>query len=248
MDLRVFEDGDLLAAAAADAVEATLTATPTAVLGLPTGRSPLAAYAALRRRHAAGHCDFSRASTFNLDEFVGLRGPTPGSFRRAMDDALFTGVNLDPSRIHFLDGTAADLDAECRRYDDALRAAGPLDLLLLGIGANGHIGFNEPGEALRARTHRVLLADRTRADNAAAFGGDPARVPAEALSMGMGAILQARRIVLLALGAAKAEAVARAVEGAITTRLPASFLQLHPAVTFYLDPEAAAGLRERTVR
>jgi glucosamine-6-phosphate deaminase len=160
-----------------------------------------------------------------------------------MEQHLFSGVNLAPERIHFLDGAARDLDTECERYEAEVAAAGGLGLQLLGIGANGHIGFNEPGAELAARTHRVTLADSTRRDNAALFGGDPANVPREALSMGVGTILKATEIVLIATGERKAQCIEQTVHGPVTTRLPASFLQLHPRVEFYLDRPAASKLR-----
>ena len=210
------------------------------MLGLATGGTPLATYAELRRMHASGLIDFSSATTFNLDEFAGIDASHPGSFRRYMDLKLFDSVNLDPQRIHFLDGVAEDLDVECARYEKEIEHAGGIDLQLLGIGANGHIGFNEPDETLAARTHRVRLHDQTRRDNAASFGGDQSRVPTEALSMGMGTILKSRAIVLMAIGARKARCVERAVNGPITTRLPASFLQLHPDVELFLDRGAAS--------
>jgi glucosamine-6-phosphate deaminase len=157
-----------------------------------------------------------------------------------MDEHLFAPVRLDPSQIHFLNGAADDLDAECARYEAEIDAAGGIDLQLLGIGANGHIGFNEPGDELVARTHRVALHDVTRRDNAALFGGEPGHVPREALSMGMGTILKAAAIVLIATGDRKAACVQRTVLGPLTTRLPASFLQTHRQVELFLDRTAAA--------
>ncbi len=160
-----------------------------------------------------------------------------------MNTHLFDSVNVAPSRIHFLNGTAPDLDAECARFEAEIADAGGLDLQILGIGGNGHIGFNEPGEELVAATHRVTLADSTRRDNAALFGGNPAQVPREALSMGMGTILKADTILLIATGERKAQCIERTVRGPVTTRLPASFLQVHPRAEFYLDRAAASRLR-----
>lgn len=202
----------------------------------------MAAYAELRARHAAGDMDFSRVTTFNLDEFAGIEPSHPGSFRTFMERHLFAGVGLRPEQIHFLNGAAPDLDAECERYESAIESAGGIHLQLLGIGANGHIGFNEPAEELAARTHRVTLAESTRRDNAALFGGDPACVPREALSMGMGTILKAGTLILMATGERKARCVEQAVHGPLTTRLPASFLQVHRQVELYLDREAASKL------
>jgi glucosamine-6-phosphate deaminase len=241
--IRIFDTPDAVAGAVAERVATALAAHPSLVVGLPTGRTPIAAYAELRRLHAGGRADFSRASTFNLDEFAGIPASHPGSFRTFMERHLFGAVNVAAERIHFLDGASGDLDAECDRYETAIAAAGGLDLQMLGIGSNGHIGFNEPGDELAARTHRVTLADSTRRDNAPFFGGDPAQVPREALSMGMGTILKAAEIVLIATGERKAQCVERAVRGPVTTRLPASFLQLHPRVELYLDRAAASRIR-----
>jgi len=242
VEIRIFETADQTAAALARRVARAVAEKPALVLGLPTGQTPVAAYVELRRLHAAGGADFARATTFNLDEFVGIPRSHPSSFRMFMERHLFQGINLAPARMHFLDGAAPDLDAECARYEAAIEAAGGIDLLIAGIGANGHVGFNEPGDALAARTHRARLAAPTRRDNAALFGGDPAEVPREALSMGMGTLLQAGAITLVATGAHKAACLARAVHGPITTRVPASFLQLHRHVELYLDRAAASGL------
>jgi glucosamine-6-phosphate deaminase len=191
---------------------------------------------------AHGKADFSRVRTFNLDEFLGVGPSHPGSYRTFMEDHLFKHVGISPAQVNFLNGAAADPDAECVRYEEAIAAAGGIDLQILGIGTNGHIGFNEPARELKARTHRVRLQPETRRSNSALFGGDPAAVPAEALSMGMATILQARSIVLLATGRSKAGCVERVVNGPITTDLPASFLQLHHDVQIVLDEPAAGRL------
>ena len=243
MRITVFDSGDAVAAALAERVASTLRVNPDAVLGLTSGRTPVDGYAELRRLHTAGKTDWSRASTFNLDEFAGIEATHPGSFRNFMERHLFAGINLRPERVHFLDGAAADLNGECDRYEAAIAAAGGIDLQLLGIGSNGHIGFNEPGDELPVRTHRVRLMESTRRDNAMLFGNDPSRVPAEALSMGIGTILRARRIVLVATGETKAECIRQAVSGRLTTRVPASMLQVHTDVEFLLDQEAASLLK-----
>jgi glucosamine-6-phosphate deaminase len=154
-------------------------------------------------------------------------------------------VNIPAERHNFLDGSAADPEAECARYERAIADAGGIDLQILGIGTNGHIGFNEPARELQARTHRVTLKPETRKSNAALFGGDPAQVPSEALSMGMASIIGARAVVLLATGSGKAACVERVVNGPLTTDLPASFLQVHPEVDIMLDEAAAGALRRR---
>jgi len=240
--ITVLQSSDAVAAALAERVASVLRAKADAVLGLASGRTPVDGYAEMQRLHAAGKMDWSRASTFNLDEFAGIRNDHPGSFRTFMDDHLFRGVNLRAERIHFLDGAASDLDAECDRYEADIAAAGGIDLQILGIGSNGHIGFNEPGDDLPVRTHRVRLAESTRRDNAALFGNDVIRVPSEALSMGIGTILRSRCIVLVATGEKKADCIRQAVNGRISTRVPASMLQVHADVEVLLDSEAASGI------
>jgi glucosamine-6-phosphate deaminase len=237
LNVTVFKDERTLAKTLSAQIAATLNDTPELVLGLPTGRTPIRLYHELGTLHA----DFSEATTFNLDEFLGVGPGHPGSYRAFMEQHLFSRVNLRPDRIHFLHGDAPDPEGECARYDEAIAAAGGVGLQLLGIGTNGHIGFNEPARELAARTHRVVLKASTRRSNAALFGGDLSEVPREALSMGMATILQARRIVLMATGKSKARCVELAIHGPITTKLPASFLQLHPNVELLLD-KAAAGL------
>ena len=239
MKVRIFADAARASRAVARLVARQLEVKPASVLGLPTGRTSVAVYKELVRLGP----DFSRARTFNLDEFVGLPGQNRRSFRAFMDRHLFCRVNLPHGRGHFLDGDARDLDAECARFERAIAAAGGIDLLVLGIGANGHIGFNEPGKALFARTHRARLTVATRRANAGLFAGQPSKVPREALSMGMGTILQARRIVLVATGMKKAQCIAQTVNGRITTRVPASVLQVHRDVELLLDREAAALVR-----
>jgi glucosamine-6-phosphate deaminase len=240
--ITILDDADAVARGLASRIGRLLTRKPAAVLGLPTGRTPVAAYAELRRMHRAGEADFSRASTFNLDEFVGIAPTHPGSFRQFMERHLFSGVNLSRDRIHFLKGDASNLEAECRAYEEAILAAGGIDLQVLGIGANGHIGFNEPADSLEAATHQVTLLSSTRRDNAALFDGDPALVPERALTMGVGTIMQAGEIVLVATGGDKASCVERTARGPVTTRLPASLLQLHRTVEILIDRAAAARL------
>jgi glucosamine-6-phosphate deaminase len=231
------DEGELADALAAQMLD-DIRRAPSMVLGLPTGRTPLALYRRLAAR--SNEADWTRVRTFNLDEFVGLGGNLPGSYRVFMEEALFAHVDIPPDRRGFLDGLAPDLEWECRRYEAAITAAGGIDLLVLGIGLNGHIGFNEPGDSLAARTHRATLEPETRAANAWLFGDDPSSVPADALTMGMATILQSRAIALVATGSGKAEIVRRAFEGPVTTWLPASFLQLHPRVSVWLDADAAA--------
>lgn len=242
MVIHVHEHVDAAAQAVGDRIREAIQHKPNLVLGLATGRTPLPIYAALKQLQAARQIAFSHVTTFNLDEFVGLSATHPGSFRRFMQEQLFGAIDLDPARIGFLDGTAPDPDTECRRYESAIANAGGIDLQLLGIGTNGHVGFNEPGNHLIAATHHASLLPSTREANAALFGGDPMQVPASALTMGIGTILAARRVILVAFGDRKAQCVEQMVRGPITTRLPASFLQLHPRVELFLDRAAAARL------
>lgn len=239
MTLQVYDDADALARALAARVCTAIEENPRLVLGLPTGRTPLAFYAELRAASRVRATDWSGVRTFNLDEFAGVSADHPGSYRAYMQRELFGHVNIRATHVGFLAGDAVDVDAECVRYERAIAGAGGLDLIILGIGSNGHIGFNEPAPALEARTHRVRLEPSTRASNQALFDGRLDHVPAEGLSMGMATIFRARRVILIATGGRKAGAMARMLEGTITTELPASFLQLHPDVTVMLDRAAS---------
>ena len=237
----VFPDEQTAARVVAVRLADALQNKPDLVFGLATGRTPIALYDELARVTVSRNLDWSAATTFNLDEFVGLGPEDPGSYRRFMQEHLFRQTNLRPERINFLVGNA-DPDAECERYERTIAAAGGIDIQILGIGTNGHIGFNEPAPGLEARTHRVTLTTETRRSNAALFGGRLEQVPAEALSMGMATILQARTLILLAHGERKAKCVAALVNGPLTTELPASFLQLHGDVDLILDTAAASAL------
>ena len=245
MRVHIFNSAAALARALAASISRTLAANPKVVLGLPTGSTPIPLYRELVRLHASGRADFSRAATFNLDEFFGVSAADPRSYRAFMQRHLFDHVNLAARRIHFLNGAVAPGEAverECDRYERAIDRSGGIDLLILGLGINGHIGFNEPARALAARTHCSRLRPATRRANAPLFGNTLAAVPREALSMGMATILHARRIVLLATGATKARCVERMISGPVTPRLPASFLQLHQRVEIWLDRAAAQKL------
>lgn len=244
MRVRVFDTPRAAAHALAAAVARALEQNPRLVLGLPTGRTPIPLYRELATLCRARQVDFSQATTFNLDEFVGLPARHPSSYRAFMQRHLFGRVNLPPTRIHFLNGTASDLEAECRRYERAIGRAGGIDLQILGLGTNGHIGFNEPAPALMAETHWTSLSQATRRANAGFFGNRLRAVPREALSMGMATILHARRIVLLATGSGKARCVERMVNGPLTPALPASFLQLHRHVEVWVDRAAATRLAD----
>jgi glucosamine-6-phosphate deaminase len=215
---------------------------PNAVLGMATGQSPLAMYRELIRLHQELGLDFSQVTTFNLDEYVGLPREHPASYHAFMWEHLFRHVNVRPERVHIPDGLAPHIPASCRSYEDAIRAAGGIDLQLLGIGRDGHIGFNEPSSSLASRTRIKTLTAETRRDNAAAFGS-PDQVPMHVITMGVGTIMDAREILLLAFGPNKAAAIAGAVEGPITAMNPASILQMHPAARCIVDEPAAAKLQ-----
>ena len=242
MKVRVFSSADEVADAAVREVAAAIRLSPSLVLGLPTGRTPLRLYDRLVAWDHAGRVNFSRVTPFNLDEFVGLGASDAGSYRAFMERHLFGRLRRRPCKVHFLDGTAGDLAAELKRYDRALQRAGGIDLQILGLGANGHVGFNEPGPSLDTHSHRVRLHNKTREANADLFDGDVRRVPREALTVGMSAIMCARRALMLATGREKAPAVAAMINGPLTTHLPASFLQLHRETVGLFDRAAAAGL------
>ena len=242
MKLRICATVNEAAMTTATLVVEQLRKNPASVLGLPTGQTALPIYDALVGLHRAGRADFSQVHTVNLDEFVGLCSTDPGSFREFMQQHLFRHINVPVDHVHFLAGDARDTDRECARFDRLIARLGGIDLQLLGVGRNGHIGFNEPARDLQLRTHRVRLQPDTRRANAGPFGGRVSDVPREALSIGMATILQAKSIVLVALGGSKAPAVASAFSGKISTARPVSFLQLHPNVTVIVDRAAAARL------
>ena len=241
----IFRSDRAAARALARRALAALAENPRLVLGLPTGRTPVGFYHELASRAASSHADFSQVRTFNLDEFFGIDAAHPGSYRQFMEQHLFSRVNLLPENIHFLNGSAADPVTECLRYERDIQEVGGIDLQILGIGTNGHIGFNEPAPGLQSSTHLARLKPETRRSNANLFDGRVAAVPREALSMGVGTILRASSVILMANGSGKADAVKATVEGQVTTRMPASLLQLHRHVELILDQAAASKLRAR---
>jgi glucosamine-6-phosphate deaminase len=239
MQIVIHKSGRGAAEAVAWYLAGCLADHPRLVLGLPPGRTPVPMYRVLVRLHRRGRADFSRATTFNLDEFVGLPPENRASYCQFMTRHFFAHVNLDPARRHVPNGGAPDPRQEAARYEMQIRAEGGLDIAVLGIGANGHVGFNEPASSLASRTSVVALKASSRKANAKLFGGQVSRVPSRAISMGMGTILSARHIILLATGASKAAIVEKALTGPITTKVPASLLQGHPRVVFVLDRAAA---------
>ncbi|EPH03760.1 glucosamine-6-phosphate deaminase [Propionibacterium sp. oral taxon 192 str. F0372] len=229
------------AVAAAKVAQVARRVGPSVVLGVATGSSPLALYSELAALVAAGSIDLSHASAFALDEYVGLPQGHPESYAEVIRRTVTEPLGLDPSRVHVPDGFADDLALAAEQYEAAIAAAGGVDVQILGIGANGHIGFNEPTSSLSSRTRIKILTPRTRADNARFFDS-PEQVPIHCLTQGLGTILDAREVVLVANGQSKADAVRAAVEGPLTAMVPASVLQLHRFATVVVDEAAAAGL------
>ena len=245
MVIQIFDNEKQVAQAGAALIATQLLDVPESVLGFATGSTPLGIYSELTRLYEEGVISFATARTFNLDEYYGLAREHEQSYFRFMHENLFNHVNLKPENIHLPNGEAEDADEECRLYEDAIREAGGVDLQLLGIGHNGHIGFNEPGSFFPKATHKVRLTDDTIHMNARFFASEE-EVPREALSMGIGTIMDAEKILVVATGANKADAVYEMVAGQIDPQCPASILQVHPRVTLLLDREAAARLDEAT--
>ncbi|MBT2522858.1 glucosamine-6-phosphate deaminase [Arthrobacter sp. ISL-28] len=241
MEVVILPGSRQIASLVADTIEALLREKPDAVLGLATGSSPLPVYDELALRHERG-LDFSRAHGFLLDEYVGLESGHPESYREVIRREFAVRVNIAPENIHGPDGAAADLPAACRAYEDAIQDRGGVDLQLLGIGTDGHIGFNEPGSSLASRTRIKTLIEQTRRDNARFFGS-LAEVPHHVVTQGLGTILDSRHAVLVATGAQKAQAVHDLVEGPVAAICPASVLQLHPHASILVDEAAASSLK-----
>lgn len=226
----------------ADAIEELLAGKPAAVLGLATGSTPLPVYRQLARRCAAGMVSFARARAFLLDEYIGLPESHPEGYRAFIRRELEANVDFGDGAVHGPDAQAHDLEAACDAYEAAISASGGVDLQLLGIGGDGHIGFNEPGSSLASRTRIKTLTDQTRRDNARFFASLE-EVPRHVVTQGIGTILEARHLILLAFGETKAAAVAAATEGPVTASVPASALQLHPHATVIVDEAAASQLQ-----
>jgi glucosamine-6-phosphate deaminase len=243
MEVIIQSNEEYAARTVAEFIAQAVAAKPDLVLGLATGCTMEPVYAELVRKHQDEGLDFSRCRSFNLDEYVGLPADDPCSYHYFMRERFFDRVNIELSSTHLPNGMATDLEAECGRYEQLIQASGGIDLQLLGIGLNGHLGFNEPPSAFQSLTHVENLSPVTRAQNAPLFPKSKP-VPRRAITMGVGTILQARRCLLLATGPEKAEIVAKAIEGPLTTAITASVLQTHPACTVVLDEAAAGGLRK----
>jgi glucosamine-6-phosphate deaminase len=241
MEIIIRDDPESVARTSAALVSAVIRKRPNAVLGVATGSSPLGTYAELRRLVESGRLDLGETSAFALDEYVGIPEDHPQSYATVIRTEVVEPLRMDPRRVHVPDGRAADLVAACQEYEDAIAAAGGIDVQILGVGANGHIGFNEPTSSFASRTRIKTLAARTRADNARFFSS-PEEVPTHCLTPGLGTIMEARQVVLVAQGAAKAAAVAAVVEGPVSARWPGSILQHHPNAVVVVDAAAAARL------
>ena len=241
MEVVIRRDAAAVANLAAGAIDRLVSSRPNAVLGLATGSSPLGVYEELVRRHRSGTVTFSRVSAFLLDEYIGLPVGHAASYREFIERHFSGLVDIDPGNVHVPDGMAVDVEASCSEYEEKIRTAGGVDLQLLGIGADGHVGFNEPTSSLASRTRVKTLTAQTRTDNARFFD-DVAEVPHHVVTQGIGTILEARHLVLIAIGPGKAESIARAVEGPVTSMCPGSAIQLHPHATVVVDEAAAARL------
>lgn len=230
--MRIIEAKDYtdLSRKAANVISAQVILKPHAVLGLATGSTPVGTYKQLIEWYKKGDIDFSSVTSINLDEYVGLTGDNEQSYRFFMNEHLFRHININLERTHVPNGVAADLEAECRRYDALMEEVGGIDLQLLGIGHNGHVGFNEPGQAFEKTTHIVELGESTIQANARFFESID-DVPRQAITMGIKSIMQAKKLLLVANGPDKKEIVEKALHGPVTPSVPASILQFHPNLT-----------------
>jgi len=242
MEVIIRNDAEAASDLVARIIAQELVLKPSLVLGLATGRTMETVYAMLARRHREQNLDFSLCRTFNLDEYVGLPPENPQSYRAYMNEHLFRHINIDPRNTHLPNGMADDLRAACQHYEQQINACNGIDLQLLGIGSDGHIGFNEPLSSLRSRTREKALTEETIAQNSPLFA-NPHDMPRRALTMGVGTILDSRRALMLVTGSAKAEILAKAVEGPLTAMVTASALQMHEHCTVVVDEAAAAKLQ-----
>lgn len=242
MEMILQPDAEAASKVAARLVAAVVREKPDAVLGMATGSTPLGLYRELIRLHRGEGLDFSRVTTFNLDEYIGLPPEHPQSYHHYMQANVFAHLNIPEEQIHIPDGMTRDVPAFCAAYEEQIRDAGGIDVQILGIGSDGHVGFNEPTSSLASRTRIKTLTPETLADNARFFDS-PEQQPHHVITMGIGTILDARQVVMLAFGEKKAEAVAGMVEGPITASLPASALQFHTRTHVFLDEKSASKLK-----
>jgi len=242
MEVIILPNAEAASREAARLIESLVRSKPEAVLGLATGSTPVPLYRELADRHENNGLDFSRVRTFNLDEYAGLPREHEQSYYHFMQENLFKGINIPPEQTNIPDGMADDISAHCAEYENAITEAGGIDLQVLGIGANGHVGFNEPTSSLVSRTRIKSLTRHTIEENARFFG-DESHVPRHVITMGIGTIMETRQVVMLAFGEKKARAVADMIEGPLTAYVPASILQMHGRAKVFVDEEAAMELK-----
>lgn len=246
MRVIVVENYEEMSKKAALMIASQLYLNPKSVLGLATGSTPVGMYEELIRLYESGEIDFSQAMSFNLDEYYGISKDKKQSYHSFMKETFFDHINIPEDKRFIPDGLAEDVETECRNYDKSIIEMGGIDIQVLGIGVNGHIGFNEPNINFEAKTHLVNLDEQTIKDNARFFDSID-QVPRQAISMGMKTIMQSKKIVLLASGKNKADAIQKTIEGKITSDLPASLLQIHKDVVIIVDKEAGQKLSRRDV-
>jgi glucosamine-6-phosphate deaminase len=244
MEIRIFKESHEASVAGASTIAKLIKEKPNAVLGLATGGTPSKMYAELIALHKEGSLSFSDVTTFNLDEYLGLEGDHPCSFRHFMNEKLFEHIDININSTHVPDGSTKDVPSTCADYEEKIKNAGGIDLQVLGLGSDGHIGFNEPTSSLTSRTRIKTLSQKTCEDNARFFDSID-DVPKHCITMGIGSIMDAGRIVLLAFGEQKAAAVKDMVEGALSAMIPASALQMHQHVLVLLDEAAASELKHQ---
>ena len=241
MNIKIYKDASAIGEAAAAIFAAQVISNPKSVLGLATGSSPIPTYKQLISLYRQGLVDFSQVTTFNLDEYIGLKRDHSQTYWTFMHENLFNGLDIPDANVHVPVGDSDNIQAECEKYEEAMKNF-EVDIQLLGIGANGHIGFNEPGTSFDTLTHTVVLKEKTRQDNARFFDPLGEEVPTEAITMGIATIMKAKKILLVANGKNKADAVYAMIKGPVTEECPASVLQNHPDVTVIVDRGAASKL------
>jgi glucosamine-6-phosphate deaminase len=251
MRLVIRPDYEAVSVWAANHIASRINAAPKGksfVLGLPTGSSPLGTYKQLSALVAAGKVSFKNVVTFNMDEYVGIPEDHPQSYHSFMRDNLFSRIDIPPANVNILDGNARDLEAECERYEEKMRALGGIDLFVGGVGSDGHIAFNEPGSSLSSRTRVKTLTVDTKEMNSRFFGGDPDKVPGTALTVGVGTITDSREVLILVSGHNKARALGHAIEEGVNHLWTVSCLQLHPKGVVVADEDSTMELKVGTVR
>lgn len=243
MKILIVKDYEEMSKIAAKEMATVINEKPEAILGLATGGTPIGMYKELIKMYNGGSLDFSKTTSVNLDEYVGLSGEHDQSYRYFMDTNLFNHVNIRKDQTYVPNGLAEDIEEECTNYDKRIDELGGIDVQILGIGSNGHIGFNEPSEVLSLGTHLTKLADSTIEANSRYFASKE-EVPTEALTMGLGAIMKSKKILLMVSGEAKADIMDKVVNGKISTQVPASLLQMHRDVVLIVDEDAAKKLKK----